>query len=110
MGKITLEERIEEQIKRRGWTQGQLAARSGVKQGHISLILSGARRPRWDILAALARALDVSLDWLATGEMWERDALTPEEAAHVANLRAIREPAIVELILGMARDAARKGR
>lgn len=102
---------LKKALRDRDMTQNALAVYARVDQSTISKLLTGKRtNPGLDLVVVLAKALHVSIDWLATGEMWQQDALTPEEAAHIANLRAIREPAIVELILGMARDAARKGR
>ena len=59
-------------------------------------------------VAALARALGVSLDWLATGEMWERDALAPDEDTLLALYRQLpgnlRELAL-DTLKGFARAA-----
>lgn len=50
-----------------GWTQEQLAERSGISAHAISVLESGRRRPRLSSLAALATGLDLSPDdraWL----------------------------------------------
>lgn len=57
--------RVGQVIEQRELTQGQVELKTGLGQGHISQIISGKRRPRIDIAIALARALGVSLDWLA---------------------------------------------
>lgn len=57
--------RLGQVIEQRELTQGQVELKTGLGQGHISQIISGKRRPRIDIAVALARALGVSLDWLA---------------------------------------------
>lgn len=51
--------RIRELRERKGWTQGQLAARSGVSQGAISLYEAGKREPSFEAGLALARAIGV---------------------------------------------------
>lgn len=47
----------------RGWSQGQLAQRAGLTQGHISIIEKGEREKiRGDTAARLASAFSISLD------------------------------------------------
>ena len=56
---------IRELRKKKGWTQSELARRSGVKQGVLSDIESGkTKHPRCDTLAAIAAALEVPLEQL----------------------------------------------
>ena len=51
---------IRELREKKGWTQTELARRSGVKQGVLSYIESGrTKHPRSDTLAAIAAALGV---------------------------------------------------
>ena len=58
---------IRELRLKRGWTQTELARRSGVKQGVLSYIESGrTKHPRIDTLAALAAALGVPIEKLTT--------------------------------------------
>ena len=48
-----------------GWTQSELARKSGVKQGVISDIESGkTKNPRIDTMAAIASALGVPIERL----------------------------------------------
>ena len=50
--------------QKKGWTQSELARRSGVKQGVLSDIESGkTKHPRCDTLAAIA-ALEVPVEKL----------------------------------------------
>ena len=72
-------QRLDQVLTSRQWTQGQLATYSGVGQSHISQIIRGLKTPRLDVAAALARALDVSLDWLAGLPPREPGALEPDE-------------------------------
>jgi len=51
----------------RGWrdmTQAQVATSAGIRQGYYSEIENGTRRGSADVLAAIARALDVPEKWL----------------------------------------------
>ena len=58
---------IRELRLKRGWTQTELARRSGVKQGVLSYIENGrTKHPRIDTLAALAAALGVPIEKLTT--------------------------------------------
>ncbi|UJH75027.1 helix-turn-helix domain-containing protein (plasmid) [Burkholderia cenocepacia] len=60
-------ERIRLERRKRGWSQNELAKRSGVTQGLISQIENGTNDSSKH-LPGLARALDVSVDWLETGK------------------------------------------
>jgi transcriptional regulator with XRE-family HTH domain len=52
--------RLRETRKQRGLTQIQLSELAGVEQGTISRLENGeSDRPSWEIVARLARALDV---------------------------------------------------
>ena len=57
--------RVEALMKERGWTQGQLAEASGVKQPAISLLLSRQSRPQRRTIEKIAKALAVSPE-----ELW----------------------------------------
>ena len=49
----------------KGWSQSELARRSGVKQGVLSYIESGRTlHPRIDTLALIAKALGVPVEML----------------------------------------------
>ena len=51
--------------EKKGWTQSELARRSGVKQGVLSDIENGkTKHPRCDTIAAIAAALDVPVEEL----------------------------------------------
>lgn len=57
---------VKEARQRKGWTQGELAARCGVTQSYISQIERGEKyNVPLETLQALAAALDLSLDMLA---------------------------------------------
>lgn len=56
---------IKELREEKGWSQNELARRSGVKQGIISDIESGkTKHPRIDTMSAIADALEVPIDKL----------------------------------------------
>ena len=56
--------RLEQAFEASGLTQAELARRSGIDRGSISLYLSGRYRPKADKLIRLASALTVSPEWL----------------------------------------------
>lgn len=81
--------RIAQLLDTRGWTQGQLELKSGIKQGHISMIVTGQRMPRLDVAAALAVALETSIDWLAGLPPRTPGELTPYEDEMLTEFRAL---------------------
>lgn len=48
-----------------GWSQTELAKRSGITQAAVSNYLYKGRVPKLDIAARIATAFGVSLDWFA---------------------------------------------
>lgn len=65
--KATLGERLDYIAKARGVSRNKLAERAGVSSGEISR-LAHRPRPSAKRLGQIAKAWDVSLDWLANGE------------------------------------------
>lgn len=58
--------RVEEELKRRGWTQGQLAAKAHCAQPAISSLIKGdTPDPKSSLTIALATALDLTVEELA---------------------------------------------
>ena len=56
---------IKELREKLGWSQNELARRSGVKQGVLSDIESGkTKHPRIDTVSAIAEALNVPIEKL----------------------------------------------
>jgi transcriptional regulator with XRE-family HTH domain len=53
----------------KGLTQGELEARAHLSENRISKWRNTNQKthPRWEEVVSLARVLDVSLDWLASG-------------------------------------------
>lgn len=48
----------------RGWSQNDLAARSGMPQSSVGHFEGGTRKPSFDTLRKLANALEVTTDYL----------------------------------------------
>ncbi|MCI9077379.1 MAG: helix-turn-helix transcriptional regulator [Lachnospiraceae bacterium] len=76
--KLCLEEtgkRIMERRKKMGLTQEQLAEKSEVTTQFVSYAESGKRAMRPENLMKIAAALEVSTDYLLTGDIIEKDKL-----------------------------------
>jgi transcriptional regulator with XRE-family HTH domain len=72
--------RIRERRKALGINQEALAVLIGINQGQVSRYESGESVPSSDVLAALARALQTSADWLlGLVDDWYEYTLTPKE-------------------------------
>lgn len=69
MPRTTLRERLQRVIAMRSIAASALSKKAGLAPGHVGLILSGNIKGnvQTDTLEALARAADVSYEWLATG-------------------------------------------
>ena len=61
--------------RERGMSQSELAAAIGVSPSALGMYEQGRREPSADTMVALARALDVTTDFLLTGQV-----ATPAEA------------------------------
>ena len=62
----TLGERIQNALDMRDMTQADLARATGLSTGLIAMIVSGKTKdPRFSSIVKIARALDVSLNYLA---------------------------------------------
>ena len=77
--------------KTRGMTQEELAEQVDITTSHLKHIESGHRNPSIEVLFALAKVLDLSLDALIFDQRPEvpvihTDGLTPEEIGAVARL------------------------
>lgn len=65
-GENTLSYRIQQAMDNRGVTQADLARMTGLSTAIVSQIVSGRTKdPRFASIVTIARALDVSLDYLA---------------------------------------------
>jgi transcriptional regulator with XRE-family HTH domain len=62
---------LAEQRKASGLSQEELAFRAAVHRTQVSLLEGGNRLPRFETLIKLAGALEVSVDTLLKGIVWE---------------------------------------
>ena len=67
--------RITELRKRLGWTQEELAEIADLTPQFVSYAESGKRAMRPENLLKLSKALNVSADYLLTGEIIDKDSL-----------------------------------
>lgn len=65
----TLASRLVQARSQRGQSQMELATSSGVAAAQISRYESGRSKPRTEVVARLAKALDVSFEWLLNGAL-----------------------------------------
>ena len=56
--------RLDQVRKEKGLTQSKLASKAGITKSAMSCYIRRKRIPRGDILVSIARALDVSIDYL----------------------------------------------
>lgn len=61
---MTMGEKINEVLKERKMSQRDLANKIGVDETTLSRYISDSRQPRLDVLIKIARALDVSVEYL----------------------------------------------
>ncbi len=72
---IEMGRRISEQRKKKGFTQEELAEKGNLTTQFVSYAESGKRAMRPENLLKIATALEVSADYLLTGEIVDRDLL-----------------------------------
>lgn len=68
-------QRISERRKKIGYTQEQLAEKADVTPQFVSYAESGKRAMRPENLMKIAKALNVSADYLLTGDIIDKDQL-----------------------------------
>lgn len=71
---VRLIEKLDAAIEGSGLKQADLSRKTGISTGALSEILSGKRKPRFEHIARLAKALGVSLDYLANDDLGEAPA------------------------------------
>ena len=62
-----LRKQIEFLRRKKGWSQSELANRLHISPSTIGMYEQGRREPPIDILIAMAKEFDVSIDYLITG-------------------------------------------
>lgn len=100
--------RLAELRRARGWTQEHLAERARRSAPYVARIEAGSRRPTVDVLAALARALDVPLWRLFTSAratLAERE--WTEAGSELARVAQQLDSTSLRLLAEVARKMAR---
>lgn len=64
---MTLQERIKEQMAEKKINQKELAEMTGLTEASVSKYVNGKREPRIDVILKLAKAFNVSTDYLLQG-------------------------------------------
>ena len=82
-------QRIKQRREELGISQEELAARIGLTQTQVSRYELGDSDPKASALAAIARALMVTTDWLVGLDDREVDALSPDEKQALEVYRAV---------------------
>ena len=78
MEEETLGGKVRSLREARGWSQEQLARKSGLTRGHISVIeLRGDTHPRTDVLLKLASAFNIPVEELYQAAGYIREAKVP---------------------------------
>lgn len=94
-------DRLDAAMYLRDLTPKGLAHRADISQRYVNALLAGERKdPGLSIMMALAKALDVSLDWLAGLPRRAPTELDPMEDKLLTMFRQIEDPDVRELVLG----------
>ncbi len=108
---------LQEELHKRGWSQGELARRASISQSAISHVLNGMRAPGPDFCRAVARALGLDecfVFWKAGLIRKPPQPLDPEAQKALALFRALppedRRLALEFLEFLQTRHAAKRGR
>ncbi len=67
--------RVKELRKQRGWTQKELASKLGLRFSHLNKYEGGWHVPPADKLVQMSEVLDVTVDYLLTGDRVEQRPL-----------------------------------
>ncbi len=101
----TFSERLSELLEKRGMTQKELALRIGVTEASLSRYMNSDRKPRSEVLANIATALQTTSDYLlGVEEEGNIDSDYPRIirliARNSANLTAEQKKAIINELMG----------
>lgn len=86
--------RLEQVRKEKGLTQTKLASKAGITKSAMSCYIRRKRIPRGDILVSIARALDVSIDYLVG------ISNVKKRQTNADRIRNMSDEELVELITG----------
>jgi len=85
---FTVGERIKKRRIELGWTQDQLGQKAGISKSFLSDLENGKRSVSADNLLDIARVLNLSLDYLMTGDEKESLALQVQIPSSLASFAA----------------------
>lgn len=100
---MTLGERLKMRRKQLGYSQHELAEKSGILQNQISRYEADTNMPTSEALVKLAKALNVTSDWLLglNEELIDYGGLTEQERQALAFFRSKtpdRQPIVLEIL------------
>jgi transcriptional regulator with XRE-family HTH domain len=102
---MIIAKRIKETRRAKGWNQTRLAREAGMAQGTLSLIESGhTKRPRGDMLIALAEALGVPAPYLMGKKTRSSSVSREEEALYLLQKLESRSTRSVDTWFAVARE------
>lgn len=99
--------RLRRAREEKGWSQADLAARAGLQQSALSHYENATRRPSFANLRRLARALDVSTDYLvgqSTHRSGQRSPAGDDLADQIARLRPADREVVRALVASLLRN------
>ncbi len=85
----TITDRIKKRAKELNITQVELARKVGKTKGAINQWFKGATKPNGSNLLALAKALDVTPEWLETGKEPQHQHFPPPTHKELASLLSV---------------------
>ncbi len=86
---MAFKDRLREAIEARHLTQAEAAHKSGISQSYLSRLLNGTSIPAVDVAVPLAKALNVSMDWLC--EVGQVGDLSADEVQLLGEYRQLDE-------------------
>lgn len=90
MNLLSFSDRLQAAMDAEGLRQTDLANKVGLSRAAINQLITGTSKGmKPDNLVAVARALRVRVEWLATGEDPMRDPITPEDRAIIMSLHQL---------------------
>ena len=94
-------ERLSNLLSESGMSQRELAKEINIDETALSKYVSGARKPRMDILVNIARVLAVSVEYLATGSDRNEDfnAVKNLVCRNISTMSDSQKLELVEIIL-----------
>ena len=96
MDKATFAERVAKLRIEKGLSQNQLAQQLGVKRSVVSYYEAGDRLPSFDVLIAMSRVFNVSIDYLLRGKDSDR-------VIHISDLNE-REIEVINALVSVFRE------